>query len=390
MQLHEFQAAELFRAAGLQVPRGVVIGDASECDAALRDLPLPVVVKAQVHAGGRGKAGGIKLAKTADEARAAVKAILGMTLRTKQTGPAGLKVHRVLITETCAIASELYVSILTDRAGRCPALIASRAGGMDIEETAHSNPDAILRLALDPVRGIADHECRRVHYFLCPDNRFSLKETTALLKGLYRVYHDNDATLVEVNPVAVTPDGRLVAIDAKVALDDNAQFRHAEWAKGEIAEEQDAREREAAKYSLNYIKVGEGSIGCMVNGAGLAMATMDEISLHGARPANFLDVGGGATEENVTAAFKILASDPDVKAILVNIFGGIMKCDVIAAGIIEACKTVRLEVPLVVRLEGTNVKDGRRMIAESGLRCQTAGDLSEAAKLAVAAAGGKA
>jgi succinyl-CoA synthetase beta subunit len=388
MELHEYQAKSLFAKAGMRTQKGVVIDDATQCENAVAELGLPIVVKAQVHAGGRGKAGAIKFSQTADEVRTHVTNILGMTLKTKQTGSAGLTVRRVLLAQACDIASELYVSVLTDRETGQPVLIASRGGGMDIEETAASDPDAVLKLQLDPTVGIPDDESRRVHAFWCPDNAFPEQETLALLRALYRTYFDNDASMVEINPVAVTPEGELVAIDAKMSVDDNARFRHSEWDAFELDDEQDAREREAAQYGLSYIKVGEGSIGCMVNGAGLAMATMDVITLFDARPANFLDVGGGATAENVTAAFRILAGDPDVKAILVNIFGGIMRCDVIAEGVLTALRSVELDVPLIVRLEGTNVEEGRRMIAESGLKCQTASDLTEAARLAAEASGG--
>jgi succinyl-CoA synthetase beta subunit len=388
MQLHEFQAKALFDRAGLRTQSGVVIDDVAQCDEALAGLTLPVVVKAQVHAGGRGKAGAIKFAETADDVRTHAGNILGMTLTNRQTGDSGLTVHRVLLAQACDIASELYVSILTDRETGQPVLIASRGGGVDIEETAESDPDAILKLQLDPADGISDEESRRVHAFWCPDDAFSEEETVNLLSALYRTYFDNDAAMVEINPVAVTPQGELVAIDAKMSVDDNARFRHPEWDEFELEGELDPRESEAAQYGLNYIKVGEGSIGCMVNGAGLAMATMDVITLFDARPANFLDVGGGATAENVTAAFRILAGDPDVKAILVNIFGGIMKCDVIAEGILTALRNVELEVPLIVRLEGTNVEQGRRMITESGLKCKTAADLTEAARMAAEASRG--
>ena len=390
MQLHEFQSKELFRASGLRTQNGVLITDATECEAALRTLTLPIIVKAQVLAGGRGKAGAIKFAETAEDVMIHAERILGMTLKTKQTGSAGLKVNMVLLAEAADIASELYVSILTDRESGCPVLIASRAGGVDIEETAESDPDAIVKLILDPAAGVSDQDCSRVHAAWCTDGAFAESETRQFLTSLYRAYFDNDATMVEVNPVAVTPQGELVAIDAKVSVDDNARFRHEEWEAFEIEAEQDPREKEAAKYDLNYIKVGEGSIGCMVNGAGLAMATMDVITLFGARPTNFLDVGGGASAENVTAAFRILSGDPDVKAILVNIFGGIMRCDVIAEGILTALRNVDLSVPLIVRLEGTNVEKGREMIAQSGLECRTADNLTEAARLAVEAAKGAA
>ena len=384
MQLHEFQSKQLFRDAGMTVPHGVVVENASEIDAALEKVSLPVVVKAQVHAGGRGKAGGIKLATTTEDARTYANEILGMTLRTKQTGEQGLPVNLIYLEEASDIASELYISILTDRASRCPILIASKAGGMDIEETAESDPGAILTLKLDIDRGITPHQCRNVHYFLS-DGQFSPMETAAFLQGVWEAYIANDATMIEINPVCVTGDGKLIALDAKVSTDDNASFRHPEWQEFEIEGEQNAAEAEASEFGLNYIKLEGGTIGCMVNGAGLAMATMDVISLYGAKPANFLDVGGGATTENVTAAFKILLADSDVKVLLVNIFGGIMKCDVIAEGIIAASRNVDITVPLVVRLEGTNVEAGMKLIEESDLNCRIAKDLTEAAQMAVAA-----
>ncbi len=386
MQLHEYQAKRLFDVAGIKVQTGLLARTAKEAARAIAKLTPPLVVKAQVHAGGRGKAGAIKFAQTAEEAQRAAEDILGMTLRTKQTGQAGLVVKSVLIVEASDIDSELYLSIVTDRASRGPMLIASRAGGVDIEETAERDPDAILKFEIDPVRGLTDHACRRVHFFWS-NGTFGMKDTAALLKGVYDVYMRSDATMVEINPVVVTPEHELLALDAKVATDDNARFRHPEWEAWAKGHDRDAREVEAEQHGLNYIKLPDGTIGCMVNGAGLAMATMDVIKNHGAAPANFLDVGGGADVEAVTAAFRILAADSDVKAILVNIFGGIMKCDIIAEGILAALGSVKLTVPLVVRLEGTNVEQGRRIIAESGLDCETAVDLSDAAEKAVAAAG---
>ena len=386
MQLHEYQAKDLFDTAGITVQKGILARTTKEAARAIAKLTLPLVVKAQVHAGGRGKAGAIKFVATAKEAQQAAEDILGMTLRTRQTGEAGLVVKSVLIVEASDIESELYLSIVTDRASRRPMLIASRSGGVDIEETAESDPDAILKFDIDPARGLTEHECRRVHFFWT-DGSFGMKDTSGLLQGVYDVYMRSDATMVEINPVIVTPEHKLLALDAKVATDDNARFRHPEWEEWERDDDKDPREVEAAEYGLNYIKLPDGTIGCMVNGAGLAMATMDVIKHHGAAPANFLDVGGGASVEAVTAAFRILTADTDVEAILVNIFGGIMKCDVVAEGILTALESVKLTVPLVVRLEGTNVEEGRRMISESGLDCETAVDLSDAAQKAVAAAG---
>ncbi len=382
MQLHEFQSKALFRKSGMVTPQGVVVRDKSDIPAALDEMSLPLVVKAQIHAGGRGKAGAIKLAKTREEAEAYSNEILGMNVKTKQTGDAGLDVHIIYLEEATSIASELYLSLLTDRTCAAPVLIASKMGGMDIEETAETDPDALLKLVIDIDRGITPYQCREVHYFWT-DGTFPLKETAAILDALWKTYIDNDATMVEINPVAVTTDNTLIALDAKMTTDDNAHYRHKDWEGLRIASDENPAEVRANEVGLNYIKLEGGSIGCLVNGAGLAMATMDVISLYGAQAANFLDVGGGATTENVTEAFRILLDDPDVKVILVNIFGGIMKCDVIAEGILAASKTVNLSIPLVVRLEGTNVEAGMKLIEESDLTCDIAKSLSEAAKMAV-------
>ena len=386
MQLHEYQSKELFRKAGLTVPNGILVQELSEVPAAIEKLNYPIVVKAQVHAGGRGKAGGIKLAKTEEEVKQYSDDILGMTLVTKQTGEAGLKVNRIYLEEGSNIQSELYLSILTDRESRKAVIIASREGGMDIEEVAEKTPDAILKVEVDVEEGITDAQTKEIHEFLS-EGDFELTETKKLLEGVFKVYLENDATMVEINPVCVTGDKELIPLDAKLTTDDNARFRHPEWDEFEIKEEQDPRELEAQQYGLNYIKIGDGPIGCMVNGAGLAMATMDVIHVFGSAPANFLDVGGGAPVEAVTAAFRILTGDPDVKVILVNIFGGIMKCDVIGEGVIEALKQVESDIPLVIRLEGTNVELGKKLIEESGMKCETASNLTDAAKLAIELAG---
>ena len=383
MELHEYQSKQIFRQAGIPVPEGILVSDLSQVNDAIGKLSFPIVVKAQVHAGGRGKAGGIKLGKTADEIKQHADAILGMTLRTKQTGEEGLLVKRIYLEEGSQIEAELYLSILTDRETRCPIIIASKEGGMDIEEVAEKNPGALLKLPINVREGITSSLITQVHTFLS-EGRFSKETMQSFLEGVYKAYLDNDAVMMEINPVAIVAGKKLMALDAKVSLDDNAKFRHPEWSEFEIEGEQDPSEIEAAKFGLNYIKIGDGPIGCMVNGAGLAMATMDVIHVFGSRPANFLDVGGSAPVEAVTAAFKILTNDKDVKAILVNIFGGIMKCDIIAEGILEALKIVKSDIPLVIRLEGTNVEKGKKMIEESGLQCETASDLSEAAKKVVA------
>jgi len=373
MKIHEYQAKEILRGYGVAVPRGKLVHSAEEAVAAARQLMAGgksvSVVKAQIHAGGRGKGGGVKLARSPEEAGEIFKRIMGMQLVTHQTGPQGQKVRKVYVEEGCDIARELYLGVTLDRGIGRNVMMASSEGGVEIEEVAARHPEKRdLAFGLG-VTGNA------VNSFV----KFAL--------GTYRAYEATDSSIVEINPLVVTKQGEVIALDAKINLDDNALFRHKELASLRDPDEEDPREAQAKEHDLSYVGL-EGNIGCMVNGAGLAMSTMDMIKLAGGQPANFLDVGGGADEEKVTAAFKLLLSDPRVKAVLVNIFGGIMKCDVIAAGIIAAAKQVHLGVPLVVRLEGTNVEQGKALLASSGLAITPADDLGEAARKAVAAANG--
>ena len=378
MNVHEYQAKALLAEYGVAVPRGRVAYTADEAEEAARELGGPVwVVKAQIHAGGRGKGGGVKIARSVAEARERAAAMLGMTLVTPQTGPAGREVGRVYIEEGCEIARELYAGLLLDRAEGRVAAMASAAGGMDIEEVAATAPGKILRVGIDPATGMKRFHADRLAYGLGLEGREASAASTLLL-GLYDAFVATDASLVEINPLAATADGRILALDAKMTFDDNALYRRPEIAALRDESEEDPREREAARHDLNYVKL-DGNIGCMVNGAGLAMATMDIIKLHGGAPANFLDVGGGASGERVTEAFKLILSDPDVDGVLVNIFGGIMRCDTIARGVVDAARVVSLEAPLVVRLEGTNVDLGKQILADSGLPIVPADDLADAA-----------
>ena len=386
MKLLEHESKELFRTKGIAVPpSGGVISDVKKLPAALKKAgKAPWVIKAQVLAGGRGKAGGIKLAKTPAQAREAAKAILGMTLVTPQTGEKGLKVREVLIETGAKIEREIYISVVLDRKSAGPMIIASAQGGMEIEKLAHENPDAILKLPVCVNTGLKDFQGRKLAFALgLPAER--VNEFVKFAKGLVRVFLDYDCSIVEVNPLVLTPKG-LMALDAKVITDDNALFRQPNLA-AKPDHEATALEREAKKHDISYIGL-DGDIGCMVNGAGLAMGTMDTIALAGGMPANFLDVGGAANEERVTRAFQIILKDKKVKAVLVNIFGGIVKCDMIAAGILAALKKVKLDVPLVVRLQGTNVQKGRELLAQSGVSIITAEDLWEAAQKAVRAVKG--
>ena len=386
MKIHEYQAKEILRRHGVAVPRGVVATTPEEAEAAARHLSGPCVVKAQIHAGGRGKGGGVKLARSPDEARTHAQAMLGMRLRTPQTGPDGQLVRKLYVEEGCRIARELYLGLTLDREVGRMALMASSEGGVDIEEVAARQPEKILREWIDPLLGLTGFQARRVGFGLgLPGDAVSAFVRFA--SGLYHACLATDASLVEVNPLVVTVEGAVLALDAKMTFDDNALFRHKDVAALRDPDEEDPKEAQAKEHDLSYIAL-QGNIGCMVNGAGLAMATMDVIQLSGGQPANFLDVGGGADEKKVTAAFKILLSDPEVKAVLVNIFGGIMKCDVIANGIVAAARQVELRIPLVVRLEGTNVELGKRILAESGLRITSANDLGDAARKAVAAVRG--
>ncbi len=384
MNLHEYQAKQLLQRYGLPVPDGVVVQSAEAAAAATREISGNAwVVKAQVHAGGRGKSGGVKIVKSALEAQTVADKLLGKPLVTYQNAPDGQPVHQVLVEQTLPIERELYLSMLVDRSLERVVMVASRAGGMDIEEIAANHPDQILQEVCDPLNGLVDYQARNLAFSLGLANE-QIGSFTKLCKGLYKLFKENDLSLLEINPLVVTQDGRIVALDCKMSVDDNALYRQKSLAEHRDWSQDDAKEAEAHHSGLNYIALS-GNIGCMVNGAGLAMATMDLIKLHGGEPANFLDVGGGATAETVAKAFKIILADKQVKAILVNIFGGIMRCDIIAAGIISAVKDVGIEIPVVVRLEGTNVELGRRMLSESGLSIISAAGLTDAAKQAVAA-----
>jgi succinyl-CoA synthetase beta subunit len=384
MNIHEYQAKELLGKFGVAVPKGGVAYTAAEAVEVAQRLGGPVwVVKAQIHAGGRGKAGGVKLVRSEDEVAAAARAMLGNNLVTHQTGPKGREVKRVYVEEGCDIACELYLGVLVDRETGRITLIGSTEGGVEIEDVATHSPEKILRVAIDPASGIEPFHARDIAFGLGLKGA-SVATAVKFVTGLYRAFIELDASVVEINPLVVTAAGDLVALDAKMGFDDNALFRHPEIEMLRDIDEEEPAEVEAGKYALNYIKL-DGNIGCMVNGAGLAMATMDIIKLHGASPANFLDVGGGATRERVARAFKLILSDPNVEGILVNIFGGIMRCDVIAEGVVGAAREVNLYVPLVVRLAGTNVELGKKILQQSGLPILAAEDLGEAAQKIVAA-----
>jgi succinyl-CoA synthetase beta subunit len=387
VKIHEYQGKELFRLFAIAVPRGIPALSVDEAVKAAEQLAGPVwVVKAQIHAGGRGKGGGVKLARSIDEVRSLAGTILGMQLVTHQTAPGGQKVRRLLIEEGADIKKELYAAMVVDRATQRVVLMASADGGMDIEEVAAKTPERIHRATIDPGTGLTVAQADDIaHEIGIPDAM--LPQARMLFEGLYRLFDETDASLAEINPLIVTGDGRLVALDAKLNFDPNALFRHPDIVEMRDLDEEDPAEIEASKYDLSYISL-DGNIGCLVNGAGLAMATMDVIKLYGGEPANFLDVGGGATAEKVTEAFKIMLRNPDLKAILVNIFGGIMRCDVIAQGVIAASKAVGLKVPLVVRMKGTNEQEGRRLLAESGLPIISADNMADAAQKVVAAAKG--
>jgi succinyl-CoA synthetase beta subunit len=385
MNLHEYQSKQLFARYGIPVPRGHVAASPQEAVEAARRLGGDVwVVKAQVHAGGRGKAGGVKLARTPAEVEKAAAGMLGQRLVTKQTGAEGLPINQVYVETGSQIARELYLSLLLNRDSGKLAFVASAAGGMDIEQVAHDTPEQILRAEIHPAAGLQDSQCRALAFGLGLKEG-QVKEFAAIAKALYQLYLDCDASLVEVNPLIVTGDGHVVALDAKINIEDNALFRQKELLGWRDASQEDPLERHAAEAELNYVSL-DGDIACMVNGAGLAMATMDLVKLHGGEPANFLDVGGGATRERVTTAFKLILENPKVKAILVNIFGGIVRCDMIAEGVIGATRDIGLKVPVVVRIEGTNAPLGRKMLAESGLELIAAADLTDAARKVVAAA----
>ena len=387
MKIHEYQGKEIFRRYGMTVPRGFPAFSVDEAVKAAESLGgLVWVVKAQIHAGGRGKGGGVKLAKSLDEVPELAGKILGMQLVTHQTGPSGQKVRRLLIEEGADIRKELYVGMVVDRGSQRVTLMASSEGGVDIEEVAAKTPEKIHKVFIDPMRGLTDAEADDVARKIgIPDA--SIPQARAMLKGLYKAFDETDASLAEINPLVLTGDGKVIALDAKLNFDSNALFRHPDIVAMRDLDEEDPAEIEASKFDLSYISL-DGDIGCLVNGAGLAMATMDVIKLYGGEPANFLDVGGGATAEKVTEAFKIMLRNPHLKAILVNIFGGIMRCDVIAEGVIAASRAVGLKVPLVVRMKGTNEDLGRKILADSGLPIISANNMADAAEKVVAAAKG--
>jgi len=383
MKIHEYQAKGILREFGVPVPAGEVTDTAAGARAVAERLGGAVVVKAQIHAGGRGKGGGIKVARSPEEVERAAAQILGMMLKTPQTGPAGQRVKRILVEQASPIRQELYVGVVLDRRAGLPVVMASVAGGMEIEEVAAKSPEKILRAALDPAAGVSPYVGRKVAYGLGvpPD---LVRPTADLIRALARAYQEKDCSLAEINPLAVTADGRVLALDAKMTFDDNALFRHPEILALRDLDEEAPLEVEASRFGLNYIKL-DGTVGCMVNGAGLAMATMDIIKHAGGAPANFLDVGGGASVEQIENAFRILMADPAVTAVLINIFGGILRCDRLAAGVIQAARTLKVKVPIVIRMEGTNVAQGKKMLEESGLNFLTADTMAQAARMVVAA-----
>ncbi len=386
MNIHEYQAKEILRKNGVAVLDGRVATTPDEAEVAAKELGGGLcVVKAQIHAGGRGKAGGVKLAKTPQEARVHATALLGSTLVTHQTGPEGKEVQKIFVEQGCDINQEFYLGMVIDRVTARVTVMASSEGGVEIEEVAERSPEKILRATIDPAVGFGDFQGRQLAYGLGLPKE-SVNKAVAFMRGLYKAFSESDASMAEINPLVLTKSGDLVALDAKMGFDDNALFRHADIREMRDVTEENEKEVAASKFDLNYIAL-DGNIGCMVNGAGLAMATMDIIKHYGAEPANFLDVGGGATTEKVTEAFKIILSDENVRGVLVNIFGGIMRCDVVANGVVEAAKQVNLSVPLVVRLEGTNVELGKTILAESGLDIIPADDLADGAKKIVEAIG---
>jgi succinyl-CoA synthetase beta subunit len=389
VKIHEYQAKSVLAQYGVPVPKGKVAYTVDEAVEAAKGLGLPVVVKAQIHAGGRGKGGGVKLAKTLDDCESLAKTMLGMTLRTHQTGPEGRVVRRLLIEQGVDLqgAREMYLAILVDRGSGRPVFMASTQGGMDIEEVAAKDPKAILKEEVDPAVGFRPYQARKLAFGLGLAPEVAARAAT-LFAALYKAFEGIDASLVEVNPFLITRAGDVVALDAKLSFDDNALFRHPELVELRDFDEEEPLEVEASKHSLNYIKLEGGNVGCMVNGAGLAMATMDIIKLAGGSPANFLDVGGGASADQIKNAFRILLADPDVKAVLINIFGGILRCDVLAEGVIAAVRDLGVKVPVVVRMKGNNEDKGQAMLKESGLNFETADDMATAAAKVVGAAGG--
>ena len=388
MKIHEYQAKQVLRKFGVPTPRGIACFTVDEAVRAAQELGGNVwVVKAQIHAGGRGKGGGVKLAKSPEEVRQHASQILGMQLKTPQTGPQGQKVRRLFIEEGASIKKEYYVGMVVDRGSQRVVLMASSEGGMDIEEVAAKTPEKIHKVAIDPLAGLTDRDAEDIALKIGLPER-AVREARDLFKNLYRAFEETDASLAEINPLILTADDKVIALDAKLNFDDSALFRHPDIVALRDLDEEDPAEIEASKFDLSYIQL-DGDIGCLVNGAGLAMATMDIIKLYGGAPANFLDVGGGASTEKVTEAFKIMLKNPKLKAILVNIFGGIMKCDVIAAGVVAAARDVQLRVPLVVRLEGTNVELGKKILAESGLPIISGNNMADAAEKVVKAVRGK-
>ena len=378
MKIHEYQAKELLKNYNVPIPEGRVAFSPDEAVEVAKNLGgFPVVIKAQIHAGGRGKGGGVKLTQSEPEVQSAAGQIIGMDLITHQTGPQGRRVKKVLVEQGLNIDKELYLSIIPDRAIAKIVVMASEAGGMDIEEVAAKTPQKIIKVPINPLQGIQAYHCREVAFGLNLTPAV-IKPFVAMLKNLYRLFVDKDCSLAEINPLVITAEETIVALDAKINLDDNALFRHPELAEYRDLDEEDSLEVEASKYHLNYINL-DGDVGNMVNGAGLAMATMDLIKFAGAEPANFLDVGGGASAEMVENGFRIILSDPNVKGILINIFGGILRCDVLAEGVVKAAQKTKIDVPVVVRMEGTNIEEGRRILAESGLKLTTATDLKDAA-----------
>jgi succinyl-CoA synthetase beta subunit len=379
MKIHEYQAKDLFKKYNIPIPEGDVAFNPDEAREIAKDLnQFPVVVKAQIHAGGRGKGGGVKLAGSMDEVTDIAGDIIGMNLVTHQTGPEGRIVRKVLVEQGLNIAKELYLSIIPDRETAKVVIMASEAGGMDIEEVAAATPEKIIKVYIDPLMGIQPYHCRQVAFGLNMAPAV-MKPFVSMLSSLYRLFMDYDCSLLEINPLVITAEQTVIALDAKVDFDDNALYRHKDILEYRDIDEEDPLEVEASKFNLNYIKL-DGNVGNMVNGAGLAMATMDIIKLAGAEPANFLDVGGGASSEMVENGFRIILSDPNVKGILINIFGGILRCDVLAEGVVRAAQKININVPVVVRMEGTNIEEGRRILAESGLQLTTATDLKDAAQ----------
>jgi succinyl-CoA synthetase beta subunit len=385
MKIHEYQGKELLAKYGVTVPRGEKVDTVEAAVAAAEKLGLPVVVKAQIHAGGRGKGGGVKLARTMEDVEKIAGEILGMNLVTHQTGPEGRQVRTLLVEEGLKIKQEFYLGIVLDRAISKLVFMASSAGGMDIEEVAAHEPEKILKEAIDPAVGLQPFQARKLAFGIGIPNE-SINKAVKFMMALYKAFVESDASLAEINPFLLTEDGELYALDAKLNFDDNAMFRHKDYEQLRDLNEEEPLEIEASKFDLNYIKL-DGNIACMVNGAGLAMATMDIIKLAGGEPANFLDVGGGASQERVENAFRILLMDPNVKAVLINIFGGIVRTDMVASGVVAAAKNIGIEVPVVVRLEGTNVEQGRKVIEESGLNFTTASGMKDAAEKVVALAG---